>query len=169
MPRSRRSAAVPDWAPRRSGTGETRLSVGGRAGLTEPRDLTDLVPNNVRADWRSRCLNSMAWRSPKRCGSLTRRPRRPGRLWVEPTDDEWRLADRIDRGWDAASRLGSTLDPPGRALSAVTPEVPAALFRVLRTPWQLEHPGRLTPPRPGCSSPRGIGRTSTWCCVTGRY
>jgi hypothetical protein len=94
----------------------------------------------------------MARRSPRRCGSLTRRPRPRQTLQpVEPAEGEWRLAEPatgIDRGWDAASRLGSTLEfnHLGRAARRRNARRPAGTFPVLRAPWKVERPGRLTHP-----------------------
>jgi hypothetical protein len=84
-PHLRSLRVVPGVQPGVQGTGETRssawaFSVGGGAGVTEPRDLPSWSQTISGPSWRSpsRCLNNMARRSPKPCGSLTRRPWRPG-------------------------------------------------------------------------------------------
>jgi hypothetical protein len=77
--------------------------------VTEPRDLTDLVPADVRTELAAAVaaleLHGPAWNAVNP---------------VDPTEDEWRLVERavgIDRGWNAAYQLVSTLDPPGQGRS----------------------------------------------------
>jgi hypothetical protein len=75
--------------------------------MTEPRDLSDLVPNHLRADL------AVAVAVLEQYGPAVRQALQP----LELTEDEWRLVEHatgIDRGWDAAHRLVSTLDPPGQ-------------------------------------------------------
>jgi hypothetical protein len=87
----------------------------------EPRDLTDLVPNHVRADL-AVAVAVLEQHGPAVTEALRQLDQATTAAWqalnpVEPTDDEWRLVERatgMDRGWDAAYRLVSTLDPPGK-------------------------------------------------------
>ena len=100
--------------------------------MTEPRDLTDLVPNHVRADLAVAVAVleqhgpavAEALRQLDQATTAVRQALSP----VGPTEVEWRLVDHatgIDRGWDAAYRLVSTLDLPGQEPPAnVTPEGP---------------------------------------------
>jgi hypothetical protein len=89
--------------------------------VTEPRDLTDLVPNHVRADL-AVAVAVLEQHGPAVTEALRQLDQATTAAWqalnpVEPTDDEWRLVERatgMDRGWDAAYRLVSTLDPPGK-------------------------------------------------------
>jgi hypothetical protein len=89
--------------------------------MTEPRDLTDLVPNHVRADLavavavleQHGSAVTDALRQLDQATTAARQALQP----LEPTEDEWRLVEHaigMDRGWDAAYRLVSTLDPPGQ-------------------------------------------------------
>ena len=89
--------------------------------MREPRDLTDLVPNEVRAELAVAAAVleqhgpavTEALRQLDQATTAAREALDP----VQPTADEWRLVERatgIDRGWDAAYRLASTLDPPGQ-------------------------------------------------------
>jgi hypothetical protein len=89
--------------------------------VTELRDLTDLVPNNVRADLAVAVAVleqhgpavTEALRQLDQATTAARQALDP----VSPTEDEWRLVERatgIDRGWDAAYRLVSILEPPGQ-------------------------------------------------------
>jgi hypothetical protein len=92
--------------------------------MTEPRDLTDLVPNHVRADLVV-AVAVLEQHGPAVTQALRQLDQATTAAWqalspVEPTDDELRLVERatgIDRGWDAAYRLVSTLDPPGQGRS----------------------------------------------------
>jgi hypothetical protein len=92
--------------------------------MIEPRDLTDLVPNHVRADLavavavleQQGPVVAEALRQLDQATTAVRQALSP----VGPTEDEWRLVDHatgIDRGWDAAYRLVSTLGPPGQGRS----------------------------------------------------
>jgi hypothetical protein len=101
-----------------------RSLYGGGAGVSEPRNLTDLVPNGVRAEL-AVAVAVLEQHGPavtqalRQLDQATTAARKALEL-VEPTEDEWRLVERstgIDRGWEAAYRLVSTLDPPrqGRA------------------------------------------------------
>ena len=89
--------------------------------MTEPRDLSDLVPNHVRADL-AVAVAVLEQHGPAVTEALRQLDQATTAAWqalnpVEPTDDEWRLVERatgMDRGWDAAYRLVSTLDPPGK-------------------------------------------------------
>ena len=92
--------------------------------MTDPRDLTDLVPNDVRAEL-AVAVAVLEQHGPAVTEALRQLDQATTAAWqalhpVAPTDDEWRLVERatgIDRGWDAAYRLVSTLDPPGRGRS----------------------------------------------------
>jgi len=89
--------------------------------MTEPRDLTDLIPNHVRADLAVAVAVleqydpavTDALRQLDQATTAARQALSP----VEPTEDEWRLVERatgIDRGWNAPHQLVSTLEPPGQ-------------------------------------------------------
>ena len=89
--------------------------------MSEPRDLTDLVPNEVRAELAVAVAVleqhgpaiTQALRQLDQATTAARKALDP----AQPTQDEWRLVERtsgIDRGWDAAYRLVSTPDPPGQ-------------------------------------------------------
>jgi hypothetical protein len=111
-----------------SGTGETRSSAGPFFSkgdfVTEPRDLTDLVPADVRVEVAA-AVAALELHGPAVTRALRRLDRATTAAWnavnaVDPTEDEWRLVERtvgIDRGWNAAYRLVSTLDPPGQGRS----------------------------------------------------
>ena len=89
--------------------------------MTEPRDLTDLIPNHLRADL-AVAVAVLEQHGPAITEALRQLDLATRAAWqalqsLEPTDDEWRLVEHatgIDRGWDAAHRLVSTLDPPGQ-------------------------------------------------------
>jgi hypothetical protein len=90
--------------------------------VTEPRDLTDLVPAHVRAELAA-VVAALELHEPAGTKAQRRLDRATTAAWnavnpVDPTEDEWRLVERavgIDRGWNAAYQLVSTLDRPGRA------------------------------------------------------
>ena len=92
--------------------------------VTEPRDLTDLVPADVRTELAA-VLAALELHGPAVTNALRRLDRATTAAWnavnpVDPTEDEWRLVERtvgIDRGWNAAYQLVSTLDPPGQGRS----------------------------------------------------
>jgi hypothetical protein len=92
--------------------------------VTEPRDLTDLVPNHVRADV-AVAVAVLEQHGPAVTKALRQLDQATTAAWqalhpVEPTEDEWSLVERatgLDRGWNAAYRLASTLEPPGRSRS----------------------------------------------------
>jgi len=92
--------------------------------VSEPRDLTNLVPNEVRAELAVAVAVleqhgpavTEALRQLDQATTAAREALDP----AEPTEDEWRLVEHItgiDRGWDAAYRLASTLAPPGQGRS----------------------------------------------------
>ena len=89
--------------------------------MTQPRDLTHLVPTNVQADLAA-AVAALEQHGPVVTQALRQLDQATTAAWnavrpVEPTDDEWRLVQRatgIHRGWEAAYRLVSTLDPPGQ-------------------------------------------------------
>jgi Mn-dependent DtxR family transcriptional regulator len=88
--------------------------------MTEPRELTYLVPVDVRAE-----VNTAVAVLEIQGAAVTEALRQLDRAtmvaWkavnmVDVTDEEWQLVKRaigIERGWDAAYRLVSTLDLPG--------------------------------------------------------
>ena len=92
--------------------------------MTEPRDLTDLVPADVRTELAA-AIAALELHGPAVTKALRRLDRATTAAWnavnpVAPTEDEWRLVERavgIDRGWNAAYQLVSTLDPPGQGRS----------------------------------------------------
>jgi hypothetical protein len=108
--------------------GETPSSAGPffRRGdwVTERRDLTDLVPADVRTELAA-AVAALELHGPAVTNALRRLDRATTAAWnavnpVDPTEDEWRLVERtfgIDRGWNAAYQLVSTLDPPGQGRS----------------------------------------------------
>jgi hypothetical protein len=89
--------------------------------VTEPRDLTDLVPADVRTELAA-VLAALELHGPAVTKALRRLDQATTAAWnavnpVDPTQDEWRLVERavgIDHGWNAAYQLVSTLDPPGQ-------------------------------------------------------
>jgi hypothetical protein len=95
------------------------------AAMTQPRDLTHLVPANVQADLAA-AVAALEQHGPVVTQALRQLDQATTAVWnavrpVEPTDNEWRLVQRatgIHRGWEAAYRLVSTLDPPGQGLQA---------------------------------------------------
>ena len=92
--------------------------------MTEPRDLTNLVPADIWTELAA-VVAALELHGPAVTKALGRLDRATTAAWnavhpANPTEDEWRLVERavgIDRGWNAAYRLVSTLDPPrqGRA------------------------------------------------------
>jgi hypothetical protein len=92
--------------------------------VTEPRDLTDLVPADVRTELAA-AVAALELHGPAVTNALRRLDRATTAAWnavnpLDPTQDEWRLVERavgIDRGWNAAYQLVSTLDPPGQGRS----------------------------------------------------
>jgi hypothetical protein len=89
--------------------------------VTEPRDLTDLVPADVQTELAA-VVAALELHGPAVTKALQRLDRATTAAWnavnpVDPTKDEWRLVERavgIDRAWNAAYRLVSTLEPPGQ-------------------------------------------------------
>ena len=92
--------------------------------MREPRGLTNLVPNDVRAEL-AVAVAVLEQHGPAVTEALRQLDQattaaREALDLVQPTEDEWRLVERttgIDRGWDAAYRLASTLAPPGQVRS----------------------------------------------------
>jgi hypothetical protein len=100
--------------------------------MTEPRDLTYLVPVDVRAEVNT-AIAALETHGPIVTEALQQLDRATTVSWkavnlVEVTDEEWQFVKRaigIDRGWEAAYRLVSTLDLPGQEPPAnVTPGGP---------------------------------------------
>jgi len=97
--------------------------------MTEPRDVTYLVPADVLAEVTA-AVTALETYGPVVTEALRQLDRSTTVAWkavnlVEVTDEEWQLVKRaigIDRGWDAAYRLVSTLDLPGPPANYVTPE-----------------------------------------------
>ena len=92
--------------------------------VTEPRDLSDLVPPDVRTELAA-AVAALELHGPAVTNALRRLDQATTAAWnavnrVDPTEDEWRLVERavgIDRGWNAAYQLVSTLDPPEQGRS----------------------------------------------------
>jgi hypothetical protein len=99
--------------------------------MTEPRDVTYLVPADVLAEVTA-AVTVLETYGPAVTEALRQLDRATTVAWkavnlVEVTDEEWQLVKRaigIDRGWDAAYRLVSTLDLPGSPANNVTPDGP---------------------------------------------
>jgi hypothetical protein len=80
--------------------------------VTEPRDLTDLVPADVRVELAA-AVAALELHGPAVTKALRRLDRATTAAWnavnpVDPTEDEWRLVERavgLDRGWNAAYQL----------------------------------------------------------------
>jgi hypothetical protein len=88
--------------------------------MTEPRDVTYLVPADVLAEVNA-AVTVLDTYGPAVTEALRQLDRATTVTWkavslVEVTDEEWQLVNRaigIDRGWDAVYRLVSSLDLPG--------------------------------------------------------
>jgi hypothetical protein len=100
--------------------------------MTEPRELTFLVPVQVLAEVQN-AVTMLEQHGPLVTEALRQLDRATTAAWkavnlVEATDDEWRFVKHaigIDRGWSAAYQLVSTLDVPGQESPAdVTPDGP---------------------------------------------
>jgi hypothetical protein len=99
--------------------------------LTEPRDLTHLVPVDIQTAV-ANAVAVLEQHGPVVTQALRQLDQATTAAWnavslVEPTDDEWRLVQRatgIHRGWGAAYRLVSTLDLPGQGPRADQPPEP---------------------------------------------
>ena len=89
--------------------------------MTQPRDLTDLVPADVQTELAA-VVAALELHGPAVTNALWRLDQATTAAWnavnpVDPTQDEWRLVEHavgIERGWNAAYQLVSTLDPPGQ-------------------------------------------------------
>jgi hypothetical protein len=96
--------------------------------VTEPRDLTDLVPGDVRTELAA-VLAALELHGPAVTKALRRLDQATTAAWnavnpVDPTQEEWRLVERavgIDRAWNAAYQLVSTLEPPGQGRAPTEP------------------------------------------------
>ena len=92
--------------------------------MTEPRDLSDLVPTDVWTELAA-AVTALELHRQAVTKALQRLDQTTTAAWnavnpVHPTKDEWRLVERtvgIERGWNAAYQLVSTLDPPGQGRS----------------------------------------------------
>ena len=100
--------------------------------MTERRELTHLVPADVRAEVNT-AVAVLGIQGPAVIEALRRLDRATTMAWkaistLGVTDDEWALVKRevgIDRGWDAAYQLLAGFDLPGQRSSAdVTPDGP---------------------------------------------
>jgi len=88
--------------------------------MTEPRDVTYLVPADVLAEVNA-AVTVLETYGPAVTEALRQLDRATTVAWkavslAEVTDQEWQLVKRtigIDRGWEAAYRLVSSLDLPG--------------------------------------------------------
>ena len=87
--------------------------------MTEPRDLTDLIPVDVRAEMNT-AIAVLETHGPAVLQALRQLDRAATAAWkavsmAEATEDEWQLVERtlgIDRGWNVAYRLLRALDVP---------------------------------------------------------
>jgi hypothetical protein len=92
--------------------------------VTEPRDLTDLVPADVQTELAA-AVAALELHGPAVTNALRRLDQATTAAWnavnpVDPTQDEWRLVEHavgIEHAWNAAYQLVSTLDPPGQGRS----------------------------------------------------
>jgi hypothetical protein len=100
--------------------------------MTEPRELTYLVPVQVLAEEQN-AVAMLERHGPLVTEALRQLDRATTMAWkavnpVEATDDEWRFVKHaigIDRGWNAAYQLVSSLDVPGQESPAdATPDGP---------------------------------------------
>ena len=99
--------------------------------MTEPRDVTYLVPADVLAEVNA-AVTVLETYGPAVTEALRQLDRATTVAWkavslVEVTDDEWQLVKRaigIDRGWEAAYRLVSSLDLPGPPANNIAPDGP---------------------------------------------
>jgi len=99
--------------------------------VTEPRDVTYLVPADVLAEVNA-AVTVLETYGPAVTEALRQLDRATTVAWkavslVEVTDDEWQLVKRaigIDRGWEAAYRLVSSLDLPGPPANNLAPDGP---------------------------------------------
>ena len=99
--------------------------------MTEPRDVTYLVPADVLAEVNA-AVTVLDTYGPAVTEALRQLDRATTVAWkavslVEVTDEEWQLVKRaigIDRGWDAAYRLVSSLDLPGPPANNIAPDGP---------------------------------------------
>lgn len=88
--------------------------------MTEPRDVSYLVPADVLAEVNT-AVTVLETYGPAVTEALRQLDRATTVAWkavnlVEVTDEEWQLVKRaigIDRGWEVAYRLVSSLDLPG--------------------------------------------------------
>jgi hypothetical protein len=89
--------------------------------MTEPRDLSYLVPVDVLAEVNT-AVTVLETYGPAVTEALRQLDRATTVAWkavhlAEVTDDEWQLVKHaigIGRGWEAAYRLVSALDLPGQ-------------------------------------------------------
>ena len=99
--------------------------------MTEPRDVTYLVPADVLAEVNA-AVTVLETYGPAVTEALRQLDRATTVAWkavslVEVTDVEWQLVKRaigIDRGWEAAYRLVSSLDLPGPPANNLAPDGP---------------------------------------------
>jgi len=99
--------------------------------MTEPRDVTYLVPADVLAEVNA-AVTVLDTYGPAVTEALRQLDRATTVAWkavslVEVTDEEWQLVKRaigIDRGWEAAYRLVSSLDLPGPPANNIAPDGP---------------------------------------------
>jgi hypothetical protein len=99
--------------------------------MTEPRDVSYLVPADVLAEVNT-AVTVLETYGPAVTEALRQLDRATTVAWkavnlVEVTDEEWQLVKRaigIDRGWEAAYRLVSSLDLPGPPANNITPDGP---------------------------------------------
>ena len=92
--------------------------------MTEPRDLTDLVPADVRTELAA-AIAALELHGPAVTNALRRLDQATTAAWnavhpVDPTEDEWRLVERTvgDQPWlECGLPAVSTLEPPGQSRS----------------------------------------------------
>ena len=132
--------------------------------MTEPRELTYLVPADVRAEVNTavavlQIQGSAVTEALQRLDQATTMAWKAVNMLGE-TDEEWEVVKRevgIDRGWDAAYQLLSAFNLPGQRPSAVVR--PKARRRSF---WRK---GCVM----GCGRPRSLSRpgaSAVWSCVT---
>jgi hypothetical protein len=119
--------------------------------VIEPRDLTDLVPADVRTELAA-VVAALELHGPAVTNALRRLDRTTTAAWnvnpADPTEDEWRLVERGRyRPWLECG-LSAGLHPrPARAgpLTNLTPDGSHMLFPVLRARLRR---AKAQPPRP---------------------
>ena len=142
--------------------------------MIEPRDLTDLVPNHVRADLavaipvleQQGPVVAEALRQLDQATTAVRQALSP----VGPTEVEWRLVDHatgIDRGWMRPIGWCRRLVRPGRVARRRNARRPGS------APWSAScamdggRPGRLTHPTAGAFACHSNADSIAWVPTLG--